>query len=214
MYPTMEVRWFWQGELPWPVRQWFESLPGAASSPDAREDWYLWLPATTDLGIKQRQGKLEIKKRWGDRGIQAFTPTINGRVEHWLKWDFELNHPGRSEMLQADAHWIAVNKIRSQKHYALQGEDQIQAIGSGSEVAQGCSLEITNLSIDQQHWSSVGLEAFGTELLIEHTLNQVVRTLFDRAEELSFEAQQSFGYPAWLNQVGPKKRFRVLNSRS
>jgi hypothetical protein len=83
-FHTLEIRWFFSGSIPHDFNHWFTSL-GESRSVDARVDHYL---AGTGplLGIKVREGSLEIKQRQQHHGRQDFAPALSGMVESWTKW--------------------------------------------------------------------------------------------------------------------------------
>ncbi|MGL4619835.1 MAG: hypothetical protein ACRCZS_12370, partial [Chroococcidiopsis sp.] len=65
MLNSLELRWFISGELPLEVSSWFEQdkLGGQLQAPETREDVYLYVPECEYMGLKLRQGRLEIKWR-------------------------------------------------------------------------------------------------------------------------------------------------------
>lgn len=63
MYPTAEVRWFHRGKVPLDVMAWFLRLHGEPEEPGHRVDYYLRLSDADALGIKLRDGRIEIKTR-------------------------------------------------------------------------------------------------------------------------------------------------------
>ncbi len=92
---TAEVRWFFEGQPPNPLVDWFESL---GVEPQERADLYL-CPLDTDvLGVKLRSGgdHLELKLRERDQQTSKFPGGAVGNVEQWRKWSFEMtkvDHP-------------------------------------------------------------------------------------------------------------------------
>ncbi|NIV28827.1 MAG: hypothetical protein GWN58_04720, partial [Anaerolineae bacterium] len=63
MYPTLEARWFMRGSIPHEVREWFARGEPAPIHEPPRMDHYLRLQRSNALGIKLREGRLEIKQR-------------------------------------------------------------------------------------------------------------------------------------------------------
>ena len=100
---TLEIRWFFSGSLEQSgsgVEVWFTSRPRYGGSdraapiawdpapPAWRQDRYLLVPGSDDMGIKWREGRLEIKGRTSTSGPRVFAPGIAGECEHWLKWSY------------------------------------------------------------------------------------------------------------------------------
>jgi hypothetical protein len=201
MYPTMEMRWFWPDCLPLVVHQWFDhQMP---SPPSEREDWYLCLPDTVNLGIKVREGKLEIKKRLIDRGIVSINDRVEGQLEQWVKWGFESSSV--IDFTRPSDTWLSVKKARQQQTYILTNTDQIERLEADTDISttvtQGCNLERVELSVFDQSWVSIGFEAFGHEASVEQTLKRTISHLLKQAEFPSLTSENSCSYPKWLKQL-------------
>jgi hypothetical protein len=84
-FQTIEVRWFYPGILPDEVRQWFNHLGEQLEKIDTRSDVYLQSHAP-DIGVKLRQGNLEVKYRQQNLGTIAIEGMENSQVEQWSKW--------------------------------------------------------------------------------------------------------------------------------
>src|SRR5262245_61055024 len=98
---SREVRWFFEGSVSehGTLKDWFEttapvSKVGAVGPPawkgrlDGTPDVYLLVPDTDDIGIKWREGELQIKGRISNAGLAAFSGGHQGAVEHWTKWSY------------------------------------------------------------------------------------------------------------------------------
>ncbi|NJO39861.1 MAG: hypothetical protein HC769_22955 [Cyanobacteria bacterium CRU_2_1] len=202
-YPTMEVRWFLRGAIPDSIREWFLRESIAPSDPESREDWYVALPNCADVGIKLRQGKIEIKKRMSHRGVQKLSKRSKGRVEKWVKWSFETNSKNQElpDILTPETAWIAVKKTRQQQVYEVATNGDVRAIESGTQVKQGCSLEIAELFIQDQDWFSLGFEAFGQDDTVEKSLERVTDRVLKRFDFFPLKARYSLSYPKWLKMI-------------
>lgn len=54
------------------------------------------------MSIKLREGNVEIKQFIKNLGRRQFDiPSIEGKVEHWVKWSFDLND---ADILSQDKH--------------------------------------------------------------------------------------------------------------
>lgn len=207
MFHTVEVRWFGNGDLPGTVRSWFNQCPGEASGLDQRTDTYL-LTHVDNIGIKIREGRLEIKFRTRRLGEQPFHPNLAGMIEHWTKvsFDDEMGFRSAGALGNFDTQWLDVKKARQVRHYTQRQSGDIVPFNTNTEsysptqldIDVGCSLEITEIQVSKGKWWSLGVEAFGPdkgreEILIAAT-NFLGRTYY--APPLAF--QDSFSYPSWL----------------
>src|SRR5207302_10844196 len=83
MFTTAEVRWFFEGPIPDEIEQWSCSSLALDAAP--REDHYLLFPAALCLGLKLREGWLEIKYLVESVGIHTFMPDCTGPFRVWTK---------------------------------------------------------------------------------------------------------------------------------
>ena len=205
MLTTAEIRWFQPGELPMAVLHWFQQdrLGRQLEPAAAREDVYLCLDRTnTQLGIKLRQGRLEIKWRQAELGFWQFGNQVEGKAEIWGKW---LCEDPNSKYFQPAAvvaknSWVSVHKVRSQRLYQVVPGASAIAVPSTTQLAQGCSLEITQLNIRENAWWSLAFEAVGDEHLLKDHLQSVASWVFGTSSnDLKLLAQDSYAYPSWLS---------------
>lgn len=190
MLTSVEVRWFLPESIPQDIRDWFlgEALTGELTPTQNREDLYLDLGDREDVGIKWREGNLEVKWRQSELGSRAFGEVWQGQMERWLKWSCEAETPnGFVENAIASRRWISIQKVRQQRQ---------------SKYAEGnCAVELSQLQIEQQTWWSLAFEATGNndclELILEQTLEQIQQR--DRPIS-SFTLKNSYAYPRFLTQ--------------
>ena len=96
-----EVRWFFEGKANQheSLKRWFETIAPMPKSPgvgppvwkgrlDDQPDVYLLVPGSDDMGIKWREGELQIKGRVSSLGTQVFCGRHQGKVERWIKWSY------------------------------------------------------------------------------------------------------------------------------
>jgi hypothetical protein len=209
MHPTLEVRWFLQGPLPAEHYHWFMEESPLPIDSETREDWYLDVAKSRDLGIKLRQGNLEIKQRIGSRGVCKLAKQVRGRVETWVKWPFSIDAESSAAILSDSAQlWIPVHKSRWSRHYAITSTGTIEAVAASSEAEQGCSLELSDLQVAGQNWHSLCFETFGREISgatdLAQNLEHVVRHVVRQAGLPPLKARCSWGYPRWLQQIRPE----------
>jgi hypothetical protein len=201
MYPTMEVRWFYRGQIPPEVMAWFTQVgPLPAEQPD-RVDHYLHLLDNDSLGIKLREGRLEIKRRESEPREIDFRPRVSGLVARWRKWSFPLveSDPG---LAGPDRAWIAVEKRRRLRRFQITTEKTIETMLEEIESAEGCELELSRVEAADQQWWSVCFEAFGDESSLENHIRLTAQHVFGLVEPGRLEIKDSYSYPAWLHQLG------------
>ncbi len=202
MEATLEVRWFGPGPSPGGLAAWFDDL--GAPGPQRRTDTYLLLPGTDDLGVKLREGgeAFEIKLRQQDLG-DAKLAGVSGRLERWEKWSFPVRDDVCREAALGlpPASLVDVEKDRRMMSYRLAGDGS--AIRAHEGEGDGCSVELTALTVQGSDWWSVGFEAFGSEARLHDALRATEEAVFALATAGSavLAAALSCGYPAWLHTV-------------
>jgi hypothetical protein len=203
MLPTMEVRWFSTGVIPSSVQEWFQRGEGDPEEQPRRVDYYL-RPADGDsLGIKLREGRLEVKRLRGQLGIVRFHERVAGLVEQWCKWSFGLPSDGSALASPAvpSPSWIGVTKERRLYRYRLAGDRQVVAVSATDYVGPGCDLELTSVGVEGQAWWSLGFEARGDESSIQGILFLVAQQVLAANEPPNLTARDSYSYPRWLKLV-------------
>lgn len=161
-YPSLEVRWFLDGEpeahpeLP----DWFlHSRPVGRHGHIAEPRWqgrlndepdlYLLLQGSDDMGVKWREGALQLKGRVANLGTEVFAGRHYGHVQRWLKWSYgELPDAYRRLFApEADLHCVAVHKTRLLRHMQINTFSQHQ-----SALSQARSIPCrANASADSGH---------------------------------------------------------------
>lgn len=202
MFTTLELRWFYRGTLPAEIKDWFaeDGLGQHLGGLEEREDTYLYIPECEDLGVKLRQGKLEIKWRKTDLGVLCLRDNLAGKTEKWMKWTCE---EAAAESLNPDRFmqrkpWIVVKKVRSQRHYQVSTDTTAAPLSVPKVVDQGCSVEITQLTVQGSDWWSLGFEASGDDHRLKTNLLSVVTYIFKSYRGPKLQAQDSYAYPHWL----------------
>lgn len=220
---TLEVRWFCAGDLGRSgsgVAAWFANagrgrLPGAepvtwleATHRPAqwREDRYLLIPGVEDMGLKLREGRLEIKGRAQALGDHTFTAGAGGRLERWIKWSLAGNPGGivvpwlRPEGREV----VKVAKLRSLRRFALPGVDRDAVeVPPETTVSRGAHLELTRIRLAgasaDTHWT-LGVEGFPPD---DRLLPDLVRLLGDLLYDcpVPLTLDKSMSYPQWLRSV-------------
>jgi hypothetical protein len=199
MFASWEVRWFCAGEPDSHAVALFPRFDWSAI--DGRQDVYLRLPGVADLGIKQRQGWLEVKgRRLVIPGVQL-APAATGNLEQWIKWRCRGAELGA--LLKSpegiDSLGIRVQKQRVQRKFHLGYKPEEVAIAR--RLDRGAYLELTRLEVQGQRWWSLGVEAFPDDSEVPKQVAALVSMLLeDTSIQLPEDRCQS--YPAWLKQFG------------
>jgi hypothetical protein len=194
---TCEMRWFHEGALPGEVESWFHHghQPAAALW---REDRYL-LPGVADMGIKRREGRLEIKGRTAKLGVHAVAPEIEGNAERWCKWSYDAAiAEGFRGCLQSQ-ETIVVGKGRVQRHFLLEPGGGTQETAPRDLTRRGFSLELTRIRLpasNSEHWS-LGIEAAPDDAALLADLLCVLREVL-AGFPIPLPRVRSRSYPRWL----------------
>ncbi|GHO71476.1 hypothetical protein KSC_103680 [Ktedonobacter sp. SOSP1-52] len=220
MLPTIEVRWFCQGDLsPSLWRHFLNNTIGQEEAVEKRLDIYLALSGVEDLGIKLRgqdatpqkaPDKLEMKRRQEERGLVPFSNTVTGKLEHWQKWGFsgEEGTPQLSSLLtENEPAWIKVEKTRCTRRYAIVSDTIVHALSPAEQSSNSCNVELTTLCARQQIWWTLGLEKVisphGLEAA-EHTLKLVAQHILTEIHVDTLAVERSYSYPKWLQEMYSK----------
>jgi hypothetical protein len=202
------VRWFGEGSIPGIVRTWFDQCQGEIIGHQIRTDTYLGHLASDVLGIKIREGRLEIKHRTHHFGPIQLHRRVHGLAEQWRKWGLilEPDQFNSSFTKFSYPHWIRVKKDRQLRRYQLTLNGLLSqsapVSGAADEVAtnqvRGCDVELTSIQVENQKWWSLAFEAFGQVDSAYEDLLFVIGRLTESNEPPRFTAANSFGYPYWL----------------
>ena len=189
-----EVRWFRPGGVPDGVLAWFDNLAGPSAS-ERRVDRYLELPQTVGLGVKLRQGQLEVKRLRAEYPAAAWHG-LAGRPARWEKWSFALVEDGAAERI-----WLPVEKRRRFRTLRVGDDGAVTPGAPGARVDRGCSVEVTRLAVQDARWWSVGFEATGDEAGLRRTLDLAIEHAAGAGRPLGLSVADSVDYPAWLSAL-------------
>lgn len=197
-FHTHEARWFIPGVLPQTVQAWFKAFGKRVVQPPRVDQYLLGTDAT--LGIKTREGSLEVKQRSTDRGEFTFRPGITGRVESWVKWSFPLATSAAPINLDA-ANWMPVTKVRQLLLYTFSEQGEINLNPPGEYPTPFIGLELTELQLaEKESWWTVGLELNGPPESDHSDLLRLAEHVF-QSPPAELAQAQSLSYPAWLKMV-------------
>jgi hypothetical protein len=211
------VRWFFEGPVRrnFDLKHWFETLSLEGIALDAPEwqgrlgdepDRYLLLPRADDLGIKWREGQFQAKGRAGDLGVQQFGGGHAGRVERWIKWSYAKVPHAYEELFRgavSELPIVAVGKTRALHKFRLDTfSGSLRAVPAESPVDRGLGMELTEIEVQGNAWTSLGFEAFPDDPAMPGHFSAAVDTLLAGLTDVRLTAEASFSYPAWLWREG------------
>jgi len=205
MFPTVEIRWFYRGEIPGEIQSWFDQIVDQRTQPiiqTPRTDTYLLEQGNTSLGIKLREGRLEIKQRVREYGQIEFSQDVNGIVEGWRKWSF-LIAPEQTNLLSPKIlsdTWIDVKKERKLYNFIITHQ-AVKSSPMPDYSSGGCNFELTQIHFWGDTWWSIGLEASGEENSNYDRLKIATKNILSLPPPQSMKAHDSRGYPKWLESV-------------
>jgi hypothetical protein len=201
MFPTVEVRWFQQGQVDPDVQAWFHRVAEHAEEQSPRTDYYLQEANAGGIGIKLREGLVEIKERRHFYGRVEFHPHVRGIVDGWRKWSFPYPEDiDLGDSAAFDQSWIGVEKARWLALFQVE-DDGVEAAPGSTEPSFGCGLELTRVEARESIWWSVGLEAFGAKDQNYERLITTADHIFSTADPPRFQADHSYAYTKWLDLI-------------
>jgi hypothetical protein len=238
---TREVRWFFDGNLAAggaATSAWFaaatvggqegEAGPVVRAEDWRHEDWrtdrYLLLPDADDVGVKLRQGRLEIKGRHSLIGIQRFGDGLEGEVACWTKWtlaapEWTIGSVAWSAIeakmslcvaklrmlrsMQFSEDGVIAGSVEQGAEPTLPGESQD---GLHGERKWSLQMELARIRVAgadaDTHWS-LAFEAYPDDPSCCAPFAKAVATLLAGCPARPLDAEQSMSYPRWLQRLGP-----------
>ena len=195
-FKTREVRWFINRPIP-ELSRWFETLPPTSCTLESREDLYLVLPGRSDLGVKFRENRLELKYKLGKSRQGELVPGIIGVFEIWEKLGFPLTPEISNSVVPegTEASRVPVLKRRLATMIETNGiQESFHPLGT--PVAASVQLEYTKLQLLGSSWYTIGLE-----WLEDGDVTLPAKLLSDLLASSELEVNASMGYPEFLQGV-------------
>jgi hypothetical protein len=224
LYHSAELRWFLPEQSPWDrILHWFtlqgclpinvegQYDPRTVTRPFVklerdRIDEYLLLPQCDTVGVKQRQGKLEVKALIA--GPRPFSlGGVVGRVDQWVKWSFDPSEAMATQLeieLDQSGPWRRVVKKRYTQKISLDSVRLI-AVPPDQYPEASCNIELTVIDVQAtfRTWLTFGFEAFGPSARVMALLDEAVAHFFavHGPPPVSLDGGDSLSYPAWLAKL-------------
>ena len=214
-----EVRWFFEGKAHQheSLKRWFETTAPIQKSPgvgplvwkgrlEDQPDVYLLVPGSDDMGIKWREGELQIKGRVASLGSQVFCGRHQGNVERWIKWSY-ANLPASYQRLfvaeqETELMTVSVRKTRALRKVRLNTlTGQAEEVDAEVFIDRGLGLELTELEIAGKAYCSLAFEAFPNDSAMDAAFTEAVEAFVDGLTAFDLTAASSQSYPAFLDGI-------------
>ncbi len=199
MFKSREIRWF-QIKSSSQLADWFASFDMSFDNSKERTDYYLPLPDNDNIGVKIREGKIEVKNRLGQPEVVQLAPSVNGNAEYWVKWSFMSpeDDPLVKEILEKKQDWIPVRKSRMGVKLIPDLQGKIAVLPLTTMGDNGCQIEYTQIFVGsaQERWFTFGFEWFGDMKL--SVPDDFMKKLLSGIE---LNKDHSMGYAQFLRDV-------------
>lgn len=196
MFESKETRWFNQSRNE-KITQWFKEHDLTHDTTKPRIDFYLPLPNKKDIGIKLREGKVEIKQRKNSPELVSLTENAEGFLEEWVKWSFNINEYDKlnNAIVNKNAYdWIKIYKERIGIKLSASKKGNVAIESIEKQIPFGCQIEYTRILLKGHEWFTFGLEWFGDDhLKLENEF------LLDILGNTTMNKKRSMGYVEFLN---------------
>ncbi|HWA32560.1 MAG TPA: hypothetical protein VG737_00445 [Cyclobacteriaceae bacterium] len=199
---SVELRWFFSGQLPGAILQRFKDFAAARkfeTSKESRSDYYLRNKRET-VGVKLRKDgdEKDIEMKFLKASVPHEERNVSGQVERWRKWRFPAGKFNfRNERSVLESEWIAVSKTRYQVN--------IPGPATKSRM-EGCGFEITSLASAQGSFWTIGFEGFSDkgreETNFLHAVDLTHAEFFTDGgnDDIRFSKDNSFSYPKFIRE--------------
>lgn len=196
MFKSKEIRWFFQTDNT-SIRNWFEENSYIFENCNPSKDYYLPLKEKEDIGIKLREGNIEIKHRIERSEKEKIINRAEGYFEHYIKWSFSSAEKDSlyDEIAEEEKYdWIGVAKERLAFKLNKDPDGAIKRIHADKFIPYGCQIEYTRVKLREEVWYTFGIEWFG-----EKELNFDLSLIDEIIGETELKAENSMGYAEFLN---------------
>ncbi len=215
MYHSAEIRWFFEGEVPTPMVDWFTRGHEVRDEPE-RVDEYLALPGCETTGVKLREGRLEVKARTAGPVAMALPGGYGGRREGWVKWSLAPDQGGALPQAVAASgdDWVLVSKRRRLRKLATGDRGVLEVDPADAGLPAGCQVELAALRVlgparrpavagpperpGGEPWWSLSFESFGEIARLVDQLEPATAAVLGRPPPVTLSLARSLSYPAWL----------------
>ncbi|NHN25490.1 hypothetical protein FIA58_007355 [Flavobacterium jejuense] len=212
MQKSIETRWLLNSNEFNTLEHWFnqKDIHFKTTNDFPRQDYYLKLVKSTNLGIKIREpklvkneqkSKLEVKLLIKDNGAQKFNNNNQGIVNTWEKYSFETigNEPETEKIIAlfvfngSDLNsWIKIEKDRLLIKFDTENKKLVSA---DSLIHEGSGIELTRFKIENKVYYSLGIETFSNSKKEVDNFNQTTDFIFNTIKITGLNGLKSLSYP-------------------
>jgi hypothetical protein len=218
-FASHEVRWFFEGQANQheSLKHWFETAAPIPKNPgvgppvwkgrlDDKPDVYLLVPGSDDMGIKWREGELQIKGRLSSLGTHVFCGRHQGKIERWIKWSYAATLEAYQRLFiggkETGLVTASVQKTRALRKMRLDTmTGKAQEVDGQALVDRGLGCELTNLKVAGKAYCSLAFEGFPNDTAMDDAFIQAVESFLSGLTALDLAAACSQSYPAWLASI-------------
>lgn len=218
MVASQEVRWFFNGSVDAhaELKSWIEKFcPLEKDDPiappiwkgrlDGKPDMYFLIPGQIDMGIKWREGQLQIKGLQSSLGTQLFHGGHIGNVERWVKWSYagqlieNAVYPWVSSAPKQGPHKIEIFKRRCLRKVRMDPQSgQSREVDATRSVDRGANIEVADLTVASKSYCSIGFEAFPDDSGMHAAFSRLVNDFLEGLPNVKLTSANSMSYPEWL----------------
>lgn len=218
-FTTREVRWFFVSDSPQAraLEHWFEATAPLRQEPAVSQpvwqnragdepDTYLVLPGYENMGIKWREGLLQIKGRIEASAIATAFGAHQGRIERWIKWSYAGLPAAYRNLLQPDSgnrvRCVAVHKRRAIRLAAFDlAAKSAHEVETDTQLDRGLVIELAAVRGGEHRFLTLCFEAFPDSEAIQLLFKSTVETFVADLTAFSLDDAHSLSYPAWLARL-------------
>ena len=199
-----EIRWFYNHTFD-EILDWWNGKNLPSNDEGDRSDYYVFIPNVDYVGIKNREGRLEVKWRIPNSQKKFETSKLEGLIEEWVKWSWSDSKPQVNDELfnflseYPKGPMIKILKRRRSRKFNLISNAEFEPVKWVALTESGLSMELTEITNGGSKWWSVGFETLG---------NKITQELFQtKIKEMSnkipvkLKLENSFGYPKWISST-------------
>lgn len=201
---TAEIRWFSKGEVLPDFSKWFKDIEGSFEEQSERTDIYLRITDESNLGIKLREGRFEVKRLLQTQGILS-CKGAEGIANTWRKWSIKADESEDvASFTFEEDHWIKIKKKRLLQRFITNNSRVLIPQSPGPFPLNGIAAELSQVMYNDQKYWTFGIEAFGSHDQILNQLRICFDEIFQKLPPTTILLDHSLSYPEWLynlNQV-------------
>ena len=147
---------------------------------------------------------------------------IQGSLEYWIRYDWNDLHNKENtkiDKLYERFSSIKIDKKRLIRKYKILDNQLVQIPLSNQTDAQ-CSIEITEINMKEQAWSTLGFDWFLNNEIYESPIiddyitnnepfNKSIKEIFNQYTDYKItKTPNSFGYPYFLSKISKEGKYQ------